>query len=417
MDFKGRTFLMLQGPQSKFFPKLARELIYRNAKVVKINLCGGDVLLWGKTPSNCKAFAYHGRACDWPQYITKIYDEYKVTDVCVYGDWRSLHQDAILIAKDRSIKVWVFEEGYLRAGFSTLEEGGVNGRSLMPKQIENVISEAKKLPAFVEGRVYKDSIFEKVHFAILHHVGNVILYPLFLFYRTHRPHNIFVELFGILPRYLMRHKRRKRSAKVIFNLFASKKSFYFYPLQLGSDSQIQLYSPYIRQEEAITTVIASFARNAPKDSLLVIKNHPLDNGLIPYYRFIKAMSKALRCQDRVLFVDDGNTNVLIAKSKAVVLVNSTVGLSALLKGKPVFCLGISIYALKGLANSIKKHKLDEFWNNCKKPDPIAMEAFCRVLKERTLIPGNFYCKDGLKDALLGTLERFCAKSSVKEHDI
>ena len=64
MDFKGRTFLMLQGPQSKFFPKLARELIYRNAKVVKINLCGGDVLLWGKTPSSCKAFAYHGRACD-----------------------------------------------------------------------------------------------------------------------------------------------------------------------------------------------------------------------------------------------------------------------------------------------------------------------------------------------------------------
>ena len=358
---------------------------------------------------------YSGQACSWPEYIGQVYQDYQVTDLLVYGDWRPLHQDALLIAKDRGIKIWVFEEGYLRSGFSTLEQGGVNGRTSLPRSIEEVKAEAALLPAFVPGRAYVDSIVEKVRFAVLHHMGNVLLFLLFPFYRTHRQHNILVELLGILPRYLMRHRRRLHSARTVQQVLSSGRNFYFYPLQLGSDSQIQLYSPYIRQEEAITTVIASFARCAPQDSMLLIKDHPLDNGLIPYARFIRAMASALGCQERVLFAADGNVNALTAKAAGVILVNSTVGLTAILKDKPVFCLGFSIYALKRLASWAGVQSLDEFWTNAQKPEPQAVDAFCRVLQSRALIPGNYYCKDGMEDALKGALCRLArTKTAVSE---
>lgn len=412
MDFSGRRILMLQGPQSRFFREVSRELTALGARVIKVNLCGGDVFLWGRSPKGVKSLCYHGRACSWPEFVQQLYQKYDITDLMLYGDWRPLHQDALLIARDQGIKIWVFEEGYLRGSFSTLERDGVNGRTSLPHTIEEIEAKAAALPPFARGRAYEDSIVDKVRFAILHHVGNVLLFPLFIFYRTHRPHNIMVELFGILPRYLMRHRRRLRSAKTVQMVLSRKSPFYFYPLQLSSDSQIQLYSPYIRQEEAITTVIASFAKFAPQDSILLIKDHPLDNGLAPYASFISSMAAALGCSDRVFFTADGNVRALIAKSRGVVLINSTVGLTAILRGKPVFCLGFAIYALKGLASWSGVQRLDDFWARPQKPDPRAIEAFCRVLKAEALIPGNFYSPDGLSDAIPGTIARMAAGGTM-----
>ena len=224
----GRVFLMLQGPQSRFFPQLAQQLIEQGAKVVKVNLCGGDVLLWGKGAAGVQTLNFHGRACRWPAFAARLLDEKQVTDLCLYGDWRPLHQDAVLLCKDRGIAVWVFEEGYLRRGFSTLESGGVNGRSSLPRSADAVLAAAQSLPEFQPGQTFEESIVQKVHYAILHHAGNVLLFPLFLFYRTHRPHNILVELLGILPRYLNRGRRKLRSAKTLGAFLRSGRPFFFY---------------------------------------------------------------------------------------------------------------------------------------------------------------------------------------------
>ena len=136
----------------------------------------------------------------------------------------------------------------------------------------------------------ENDIRDKVYKAIFHHVGNVCLWPKFHHYRTHRPTNIFFELLGILPRYLTRNKRSERSLKALEAFNASDDPYFFYPLQLVSDSQVQLYSPYVRVQEAIADVLASFALHAHHKTRLLIKNHPLDNGLIDYGEFIKGSS-------------------------------------------------------------------------------------------------------------------------------
>ncbi len=409
----GRVFLMLQGPQSNFFPRLANALVDRGATVIKVNLCGGDVFLWYyyiKHNNNIHTFNYHGKIQHFASYITELYQQFGVTDFLAYSDWRPFHQDAILIAKFYHIRVWVYEEGYLRLGFVTLEQNGVNGRSPLTHSPQEIRSLAKDLNPLRTSPERADTLRRKVIFAIMHHVGNVCLYVSFPFYRTHRAHNIFYELFGILPRYWHRKRRLLQSQNIVNEFLKKKGEFFFYPLQLNHDSQIQLYSPYIRQEEAISTVLYSFSKHAKPTSRLLIKNHPLDNGLIPYREIIKSMSTALGCADRVVYVEDGNTNQLLRACAGVVLINSTVGLSALLKYKKVFCLGTSIYAMDGLAQSFLKNKLDDFWNSSKPVDKSLVADFCKVLQAQSLVMGNFYNFKGSLIAVSSSIKRFANKA-------
>ena len=408
-SLKDRVFVFLQGPQSYFYSELASALTRMGAFVIKINLCGGDVFLW-KT-HNCaadsfKTFNYHGRGCDFTYYISKIFKDYGVDDLVLYSDWRPMHQDAILLARYLKIRVWVFEEGYLRNGFVTLEQNGVNGRSPLPKSPEKIMDIAKNLEPFKPSRVKVESMRQKVMYAIRHHVGNTLLFPCFFHYRTHREHNIFFELIGILPRYLTRNSRKRKSRVSLHKFLKSRAPYFFYPLQLNHDSQVQLYSPYTRQGEAILSVIYSFARYAPENTRLLIKNHPLDNGLIPYRRFIKAVASSLGVKDRVCFIEDGNTVFLAKHAKAVVLINSTVGLSALLEKKNVFCLGYSVYSMPGLAKSAFTDKLHDFWSTEDKVDEKLLDAYCALLCSQSLVEGDFYTQQGVQAAVEGTIKRF-----------
>ena len=402
-DLSGRSFLLLQGPQSGFFRELAKGLREAGALVEKVNFCGGDVLLWGMG----HAFCYRGTRYEWLSWVGKIYRGRHITDICVYGDWRPMHWEAIRLADTLGIRIWVYEEGYLRNSYSTLEEFGVNGRSRLPKTAGGIRALSQQLgPNTTPVEHHENDIVDKVVQAIKHHAGNFFLWPFFRHYRTHRPSNIAFELIGILPRYFSRARRARRDAKRLREFHAKRAPYFFFPLQLNSDSQIQLYSPYVRMHEAIADVLTSFAKHAPKNTHLLIKNHPLDNGLIDYDTFVKAFSSELGIADRVTFVDFGNTGQMVGRSLGVVLVNSTVGLMALEALKPVYCLGRCVYNLPGLTQSMPADSLDVFWRRPVAPDPILYRDFKRVLGDRALIRGNFYTSASMDVAVADAVRRF-----------
>lgn len=405
----GRSFLLLQGPQSYFFRRLADRLRAKGATVAKVNFCGGDAVLWGLTNP---AIAYTGDIYGWPEWVGNLYRERGITDICLYGDWRPLHWEAVRLAHVRGIRVWVFEEGYLRSGFSTLEGNGVNGRSSLPTNPKEIRALARDLPDPSEAKLEND-LRDKVTKAILHHVGNFFLWPKYRHYRTHRPTNIFFELLGILPRYLKRASRAATSQETLKAFKERSEPYFFFPLQLVTDSQIQLYSPYVRVQEAIADVLSSFARCAFPKTRLLIRNHPLDNGLIRYGDFIRGFARELGIEDRVTYVEDGNTMKMIQDSRGVVLVNSTVGLMALEAGKPVYCLGRSIYNLRGLTQCLPYVTLDRFWRAPQAPDPELYRDFKRVLGERALVRGNFYTDNAMKLAVEDAVERFARSERTK----
>jgi len=166
--------------------------------------------------------------------------------------------------------------------------------------------------------------------------------------------------------------------------------YFFYPLQLVSDSQVQLYSPYVRVQEAIADILTSFAAHAHTTTRLLIKNHPLDNGLIDYGAFIKGFTEELGIADRVTYVEDGSTEEMIAGARGVVLINSTVGLMALDQNKPVYCLGRSVYNIEGLTQSMPTTPLDLFWRAPKKPNQALYRAFKSRFKCARLDSREFF---------------------------
>lgn len=367
----------------------------------KVNFCGGDVVHWPRP--NTRLF--RKSELHWPLWCARLMEEVKATDLLLFGDRRPLQREAVRLAETRGMDVWVFEEGYLQPNLITCEQGGVNGRSRLPRRPEAIRELAARLPEWEEQPLVPNSLKVRVHDAIRHHVGNTLLFGLFPRYRTHRPYPIVWELKGWLPRYLSRERRRQEALATQEEIIGSGASYFLFPLQLDADMQVRLYSSFSGIPESIVHVLGSFAKAAPVEFKLVVKNHPLDNGLINYKGYVSRLSQALGIANRVIFLDGGDGKRLIQGSGGVVLINSSMGLEALNLGKPVYRMGNAVYGISGLALSEDDMPLDEFWNSPRCADPELLRDFVKVLRANALISGNFYTDEGLAAAVAGTLQR------------
>lgn len=402
-----KTHLFLQGPHGPFFRKLGRALEMHGDKVIRANCCGGDVVDWPWP----HAYLFRKKAAGWSSWIAGLMDKKGVTDLHVFGDWRPLHREAVLLARLRGIRVWAYEEGYLRPDYITMEQGGVNGLSSLPNTREALAELASQCPQAPKPRRVGNPQKIKTWRAIAHYAGTIFLWPLFRHFQTHRPQSASLEVWGWFLRVLSRPVRRKRSVKALRSVYRSRSPYFFFPLQLDADSQVRRYSPYSGMKEAIACVLTSFAHSAPKNVHCIIRNHPLDNGLIDYYNFISAFSKACGISERVHFTEGGKALKMMLKSVGVVVLNSTMGITALQHGKSVYCVGTSIYSLPGLAVDKREMSLDAFWNNPRKPESTILVDFEGVLKAEALINGNFYTQDGVDTAINGILQRLNGTSN------
>src|SRR4051794_7177849 len=131
--FSGRNVLLLQGPVGPFFRKLAKVLTHAGAEAVHtINFNGGD---WLFSPSG--SIDYTGREEDWPTFLERTLAELRIDAILLFGDCRSFHIAARNVARRHGIELWAFEEGYVRPNFVTMERGGTNGNSVLPKRPES----------------------------------------------------------------------------------------------------------------------------------------------------------------------------------------------------------------------------------------------------------------------------------------
>ncbi len=114
----------------------------------KVNFNGGDRLTW-RLPN---AIDFTGRPDEWPDALARIIAFREITDVVLFGDCRPLHSAAIAVCARLHIPVHVFEEGYIRPDWVTLELGGVNGNSTLPRDPDFYVNCARDLPPAPEHR-------------------------------------------------------------------------------------------------------------------------------------------------------------------------------------------------------------------------------------------------------------------------
>ncbi len=385
-----REFLFLQGLAGPFFARLGRALGAAGHGVHRVNFHGGDWLFWPEPG----AIHYRGRLKSWPGFLHGHVVERRITDVVLFGDCRPLHKEAILLANRLGLGVHVFEEGYIRPDWVTLEAGGTNGLSSLPRNPDYYLELANGLPPLPElppGPVpfsFKRRALED----IAYNVAAMVMAPLYLGYRTHRPWHPLVEYMGWGLRLLRGSAARRRSAVVKAQLDAHERPYFVFPLQLDCDYQIRVHSPFPGMEAAIDHVLTSFAAHADEGALLVVKAHPLDNGLRDWKRVVLAAAARIGLSDRLLYLEDADIALLVRDAQGVVTVNSTTGTLALAYGVPVATLGRAVYDIPRVTH---QGGLDSFWTAPDQHEPAVFQALRRVLIERCLIRGGFFSEAGL----------------------
>ena len=170
---------------------------------------------------------------------------------------------------------------------------------------------------------------------------------------------------------------------------ALHKRFFLVPLQISVDSQVRQHSDFRSVAQFIRHVVSSFAARAPADVALVIKHHPLGRGSHDYSRLIGRLREEFGLGQRLLYIHDQHLPTLLESMRGAVVINSTVGLSALSHDAPVKVCGVAIYDIQGLTF---QGSLDDFWQGADsfRPDPDLLRRFRAYLIERTQINGSFY---------------------------
>ena len=396
--FPQRRFLFLQGVPGPFMHELGKALHGRGHGVLRVNFNGGDRLTWPSLP----ATDFTGRLTEWPVFLQRLLLDFTPTDIILHGDCRPLHKVAIETANRHGIVVHVFEEGYLRPDWIALEIGGVNGYSRLPHDIALYRSAAKHLPDLPAATHRSPSIRDRARDCVAYGAACLALRTLFPHYATHRGWSLPHEAFGWLKRAIRTPMARRRSGAAVRQALAAPGGFFLLPIQMDNDSQILCHSDLGGMMHAIRLVVASFARAAPHDAVLAIKEHPLDNGVIDWRNVTAAAARDAGIADRVVLIESHDLRPLLERTLGMVTVNSTAATFALAAGVPVISLGRSVYDLPGLTN---RGTLDAFWREPTPPDSHAVNAFRRVVADACLSPGDFFTPDGINRAVASAVPR------------
>ena len=204
--------------------------------------------------------------------------------------WNGGHRYCALLAsmcEERVLRLY-FENGLL-PGTTTLDSQGVNYRNSVPRDPEFYRSYAERYP-------------ERLN---------------------------CVRSVALVPRDA---KRQSKSVEL-------PSSYIFIPFQDDWDTQIRLFSPWIRNMRELFAFAELVAQRS--GTVVVLKEHP--SSRVKYPDLVK------RASSKVIFANGNSTQELIENADCVVTVNSTVGLESILLAKPVLVLGEAFYAVEGVA--------------------------------------------------------------------
>ena len=371
--------LILQTPFGDFCKHAIVQFTKQGHKIFKISFNGGDLL-------NC---GFYGDLFTKPphkfrSYIKNYIKRNSIEAVVAFGDCRFYHRVAGKVCKSLGLPFIALEEGYLRPNYITVDAEGVNANSRTNffEEVENPIS----LTDFNDNHKTKNLLLTKTPHVILYYLAKFFMRPIFPYYHHHRSYSIFKETYywirSARRRLMSIHFEHQNIRKIIGN-----REFYFVPLQVHNDSQIEFHSHYSSIEQFIDEVMLSFSRNAGKDKAIVFKHHPQDIGFKKYSRFINDLSKLYGITTRVIVLSDFNIPNLLRNSIGCITINSTVGLSAIIHNTPTIALGKCFYNKDGITH---QHGLDTFWNECSTPDENLKKLMFHNIRTKTQVNGSFY---------------------------
>lgn len=383
----GRRFLIVTAPFGPFAGRLADSIRARGGAVVRMVFNVGDQLSWRRSGAQ----PFRGGPGAWPGRLAEQVPDF--TDLIIFGEGGPYNAAVIALPEPRPVRVWILENGYLRPDWITLEQDGVNAHTRLPRTRAGYDEPVPAAPpSRSPGRILPYHVFN----ISLHHLVQVPGRILFPRYAPAYTAPAWLQCAGHIARYFRDLAASPRACDA--DRLAARGSYFLVCLQREGDTQLLRYSRLADNTAFMAEVMTSFARSAPAETRLVIKNHPLDPGLLDLRRVSRSLAVERGLAGRIDFIDGGNLSALCRASRGLVVNNSSAALSALGFGTPVRVLGEAFFDFAGLTD---QQALEEFWSTPQRPDPHLFQRFRATVIARTQINGSFHAPG----AIPGTVER------------
>jgi capsular polysaccharide export protein len=239
---------------------------------------------------------------------------HQIDMVCVWNGTLVPLAVAVTIARKLGKKTMFFENGTL-PGTTTVDPVGVNNRSIL---------------------VGKDASF----------YDKVIVDPV----KMDAIRNSKPGIRALKTRWYNQVFRKKPSTPENIHL---PSRFIFVPFQVQDDTQVLWHSPRIKTMfalvDCVMNAVTEYNRQSGDDLWVIFKEHPSDYGRIDY-----SPIKEKYQGQKVYFLKYFPTPELIDKSMAVITINSSVGIEALVQHKPVITLGNAYYNIDGVVKHVQQ---------------------------------------------------------------
>ncbi len=377
------SVLLLIGPLGTFFSRLLIYLEKNNVKTYKI-----DFPLYEYGFSKKSKIIYKDDISEFKDFLEDIIIKKKIKHIFMYGNVLIPHKQALNLCKELERKGYIvnphiFELGYLRPNFVTLEDRGVNYSSsfIVNRDFYERQSSYESFPVSIKQGLRIRKIWKLISF-VNHCFKN---YKIVEFEHKLQPKPIYLwfQLKGFFLKYLYKFSENKLK----INSFTTG-PFFLVILQVETDSQILKGSKFKNNREFIYKVIKNFSDAKLKNTKLVFKHHPRDRGYNNYLKFIINVSREMNIANYVYYIHDFPLSKILKNTfcKGVVLINSTVGYQSLFHSVPTKALGIAPYNFDGLAD---QKNLISFFKNPDKVNKLLFNKFYKYILENSQINGNF----------------------------
>lgn len=243
---------------------------------------------------------------------------------------------AAQLASHRGIPIAYGENGYL-PGTMQIDPMGVNA--------DSSFGPAHTTLEAILSHQWSRSEYEAIDSLLQQYRGGATFTP-----RVGRPRELRAAPLAYLEQALI--DWRARGPRPRINQLIPKtppslpKHYVLFPLQVRQDSQLTVHSPLYgnRLDGIIARLVEALSEVAP-ELHLVVKLHPADRHKTDYDAVIRRFPE-------VFWLDGGDIRRLLPDAEAVVTINSTVGVEAMMFNRPVVVLGRAFYGFDGLVHRV-----------------------------------------------------------------
>lgn len=390
-----RRVLFVGAPFGRFFAYLAPALESRGVSVWRTVCDGGEYVA---TPSrNRIVFRGADTESEWRTFLQGILRGRHISAIVTFNDACRRTRVAHDLAAEMGIARYVLEEGYLRPWWVTFDHVGVNGNSLLPKDPSFYLARGAPSAPTVQ---FSQSFKYLVRDTTLHFALCTALSPFLPYDPKYYGDSIWTQAKGYVGQYIWRMTHSEAGTLDLLRARrAEGRDVFVALLQKPGDAQLRYHSPFGANNPYMREVIESFAAHADSQSILVVKQHPLDYGIERSDRLFDELVERHRLGGRAFYVRTLTIESVLELVSGLVTINSTGGLAAIERLVPTVALGSAIYDVPGLTF---QNGLDRFWAERTAPDDVLVRAFVNYLRNETQINGGYYSRESI-DLLVGNL--------------